>query len=264
VPRDAYFAAIAEARARGVRVVGRVPRDVRIQEAADAGLRTFERMSGVPLPCPFSVRLLSRTPGLSDVVPPCGSEGDRNAVFAELKAQGAAVTPTLVSFRGLARADERGLADDPEFRYAAPALRATWQRKLAKWPRAVPTSYRRDLIKLYLPTVSAADRAGVRIVAGSDLGSPYVVPGFAIHDEMQLLVQAGLSPLEALQAATRNAAAAAGEAGSVGTIEPGQQADLVLLTADPLADIRNTERIEAVVLHGRLLDRAALDRLLGR
>jgi imidazolonepropionase-like amidohydrolase len=88
-----------------------------------------------------------------------------------------------------------------------------------------------------------------------------VLPGLSLHQELQLFVEAGISPLGALQAATRNAAAARGEAGE-GTIAPGQRADLLLVDADPLVDIRNLSRVSAVVAGGRLHDRAALDRLL--
>ena len=105
-------------------------------------------------------------------------------------------------------------------------------------------------------------RAGVRILAGTDLGNPYVYPGFSLHDELALLVQAGLTPLEALQTATINPAKFFGKEKELGTIEKGKLADLVLLDANPLEDINNTRKINAVVLNGRLLDRAALDKLL--
>ncbi len=105
-------------------------------------------------------------------------------------------------------------------------------------------------------------RAGVRILAGTDLGNPYVYPGFSLHDELALLVQAGLTPLEALQTATINPAKFFGKEKVLGTIEKGKLADLVLLDANPLEDIDNTRKINAVVLNGHLLDRAALDKLL--
>jgi imidazolonepropionase-like amidohydrolase len=105
-------------------------------------------------------------------------------------------------------------------------------------------------------------RAGVRILAGSDSWNPFIFPGFTLHDELALLVDAGLSPMAALQAATRNAAEWMGMLKERGTIEAGKIADLVLLDADPLADIHNTRTIRAVILQGKLLDRKALDALL--
>ena len=92
--------------------------------------------------------------------------------------------------------------------------------------------------------------------------NPFVFPGFSLHDELALLVEAGLTPLEAIQSATVNAAAYAGQSQEVGTIEAGRAADLVLLDASPLDNISNTKRIAAVVIRGRLLQRADLDRAL--
>ena len=94
--------------------------------------------------------------------------------------------------------------------------------------------------------------------------NPQCFPGFGLHDELALLVDAGLSPLAALQAATRNAADFMGQLDRRGTIEVGKTADLVLLDKDPLADIHNTRSIQAVVLRGKLYSRAALDAMLAK
>jgi hypothetical protein len=101
-------------------------------------------------------------------------------------------------------------------------------------------------------------------LAGTDLSirRPWLLPGFSLHDELALLVELGNTAVEALQAATLNAAKYRGELGDSGAVEPEKRADLVLLDADPLADIRNTTKINAVILNGRLLDRAKLDRIL--
>ena len=97
-------------------------------------------------------------------------------------------------------------------------------------------------------------RAGVEFLAGTDMGpSTPVVPGAGLHDELELLVQAGLTPMEALQSATRNPARFLGKFADMGTIEPGKLADLVLLDANPLEDIRNTRKIRLVVLRGRII-----------
>lgn len=105
-----------------------------------------------------------------------------------------------------------------------------------------------------LMLVDAFHKAGVRLLAGTDTPNPFVVPGFSLHDELALLVEAGLSPAAALAAATREAARFL-EASDWGTIAAGKAADLVLLDANPLDDIHNTRRIAKVILRGRAIDR---------
>jgi imidazolonepropionase-like amidohydrolase len=105
-------------------------------------------------------------------------------------------------------------------------------------------------------------RAGVGILAGSDVYNPYVFPGFSLHDELSLLVEAGLPPMAALQAATIGPARFMGQEQRRGTVEVGKVADLVLLDRDPLADIHNSTSIRAVILGGKLMSRTSLDGLL--
>jgi imidazolonepropionase-like amidohydrolase len=117
------------------------------------------------------------------------------------------------------------------------------------------------LFRLELDVVGKQHRAGVGLLAGTDVGVEYIYPGFSLHDELELLVEAGLSPAEALQTATVNPARFLGLTDSTGRIERGQRADLVLLDANPLTRIRNTRRIAGVVAAGRWFSRKALDRL---
>jgi imidazolonepropionase-like amidohydrolase len=103
--------------------------------------------------------------------------------------------------------------------------------------------------------------ANVALLAGTDLANPYLYPGFSLHDELALLVEAGLPPLAALQAATLNPAKLLKQ-NELGSIEKSKRADLVLLEANPLENIRNTQRIRAVIAGGRVFDRGTLDKLL--
>jgi imidazolonepropionase-like amidohydrolase len=114
----------------------------------------------------------------------------------------------------------------------------------------------------YIALVEAMRHAGVQFMAGTDVGNEYVYPGFSLHDELALLVKAGLSTMEALQAATRNPAKFLGVLDQLGTVEKRKLADLVLLDANPLEEISNTQRIYAVVLNGRLLTKASLQKML--
>jgi imidazolonepropionase-like amidohydrolase len=110
--------------------------------------------------------------------------------------------------------------------------------------------------------VATMHRAGVRILTGTDAPLRNSPPGFGLHEEMQLLVQGGLTPFEALRAATYEPARYLRMLDSAGTIESGKVADLILLDANPLRDIRNTRRIAAVVSNGRLIDSRERQRLL--
>ena len=102
------------------------------------------------------------------------------------------------------------------------------------------------------------------MLAGSDSPNPYVYPGFSLHDELGLLVHAGLTPAEALRTATINPARFLGLTDSLGVVATGKVADLVLLDGNPLQDIANTKRIRAVIQDGRWMNRRALDGLLAR
>ena len=121
---------------------------------------------------------------------------------------------------------------------------------------------RRSLVQKEKTLVGLMQREGVGILAGSDEISPFVAPGFSLHDELELLVEAGLTTMQALQTATLNPARFLNKAKDMGTIEKGKVADLVLLDANPLVDIRNTTKISSVVVNGRLFDRQSLDRML--
>lgn len=107
-------------------------------------------------------------------------------------------------------------------------------------------------------------RAGVALLVGTDSGMPYSCDGFSLHDELALFVRAGLSPMEALRTATYNPAKFFGKLDSMGTIEQGKVADLVLLEANPLEDIRNTQKIAAVVIDGKILNKAELQEILAK
>jgi imidazolonepropionase-like amidohydrolase len=122
---------------------------------------------------------------------------------------------------------------------------------------------RKEFIQKELEVVQMLHRAGVPFLAGTDTPpGVYIFPGFSLHEELQRFVDAGFTPLDALQTATLNAARFFGIEKKSGTIEEGKLADAVLLTANPLADIKNTEKIAGVIANGRYYSRAELDKLL--
>jgi imidazolonepropionase-like amidohydrolase len=162
----------------------------------------------------------------------------------------------------MASLDEDRFTADPRLRYMPEEIAKSWNwredfrfkdRSPEDWAVA-KRSYRRSV-----EIVGAMQRSGVPILAGTDVINPFAFPGFSLHDELALLVEAGLSPVEALRTATLNPALFLDATGSMGTVEKGKQANLVLLDANPLENINNTRKVMAVVLNGRLYERAALD-----
>jgi imidazolonepropionase-like amidohydrolase len=145
-----------------------------------------------------------------------------------------------------------------------PELRLYWNGRWDSQAKKGPAEMaaRRKYFQRQLEIVGAMQRAGVDILAGTDTENPYCFPGFSLHDELALMVESGLTPLAALQTATIRPAIFLGRSAELGTVEPGKIADLVLLRADPLADIHNTTQIQAVWLQGKYFDEAALAQML--
>jgi len=175
--------------------------------------------------------------------------------------------PTLVRDEyvfGLSRDDN---INDPNNRYLPPELFSRW--KAGSEPlNEIPLNLKEaalDGFEKRKKFVKMCSRAGVRIIAGSDgayLG--HLLPGFALQRELQLLVESGLTPLQAIQAATTNAAAALRKAQELGAVEQGYFADLVILRADPLKDVRNTQKIDLVIEGGRSHSSTDLLRAIGQ
>jgi imidazolonepropionase-like amidohydrolase len=151
-------------------------------------------------------------------------------------------------------------------RYLPDAYRQMWQWELdtlyLAGRTAEETARYRELYTGLLRLVGAMNRSGSVLMAGTDTGTPYVFPGFGLHDELELLVQSGLSTMEALQTATRNPAVFLGRGATSGTVKVGNVADLVVLDGDPLADIRHTRRVHAVVVRGELISAERRTRML--
>jgi imidazolonepropionase-like amidohydrolase len=244
VPRESYVALLDEAKRFGLPVEGHVPASITAEAASNAGQKSIEHFTGLD-------------EAKSD-------ESKAKALSAVFRKNGTRLCPTLIMRSNYASLDDAGLADDPRLRYVKPAWRKRW---LSMTKEAVNTppgewSKRKELIRKEKALVGKMQKAGVRILAGTDDGNPYSIPGFSLHDELAMLVEAGLTPMQALQAATYNAASFFGELGSMGTVEKGKLADLILLDADPLENIRNTARINAVVMNGRYFPKGALQNML--
>jgi imidazolonepropionase-like amidohydrolase len=186
-------------------------------------------------------------------------------LFARLKRNHTWQCPTLTVLRSGAFINDPNFRNDARLKYMPTGLITGWDPSndfRFKERTAEDVDLARLVYKKQIDLVGMMHRAGVEFLAGTDVENPYCFPGFSLHDELALLVQAGLSPMEALQSATLNPARFLGKQKELGTVEKGKIADLVLLEANPLEDIRNTTKINSVVLNGRLLERKALDQLL--
>lgn len=276
--REAYLAIADEAKKQGLPFAGHLPESVSAAEASDLGQKSIEHLTGVELACSDredelrreAVAALSKGDNQA-AMEQLGHIGARaadsisdkkaRALYARFVRNGTWHVPTLTVLHSLASLDDPKFTADPRVKYMPPAFLSYWS--LMKLPPETAAGLKRRY-KGTTSLVRAMHQAGVPFLAGTDTpGVPYVFPGFSLHDELALLVaNGGFTPLEALQAATRDPARFLAREKDLGTVEPGKLADLILLDADPLADIHNTTKIAAVVANGRLLPRPELDRML--
>ena len=184
-------------------------------------------------------------------------------MFAKFARNGTWQTPTLSVKRVYGSIGNQDVYQDARLKYVSRDERDGWEHNPIvhlEVPEYVAAGKR--AFEQAIRMTRTAHQSGVRFLVGTDSGGvPYLYYGFSLHDELALLVDAGFAPMQVLQAATRDAAEFLGIK-DLGTVEVGKRADLVLLTADPLADVQNTAKIDAVMLDGRLLDRHDLDELL--
>jgi len=282
--RDAYFAIAEESKKKGLRFVGHVPDRVSALEASNAGQASIEHLTGVLLACSSkenrlraeqftsgppgetAENALARSRAWQRTLLDSYSAEKAARLFKAFAANGTWQVPTFPILAHFGFMTPRtDLSRDPRIRYVPRNERTLWSQGIReRSENRLETDFalREEIVKRSLAIAGEMRKAGVRFMAGTDTAAPNVLPGFSLHEDLAFLVQAGLTPMEALQAATRNPAEFLGHLDSQGTIAAGKNADLVLLDANPLDDIHNTQKIRAVVVRGKLLDRAALDQLL--
>lgn len=274
--RDAYFAVAAAAKQQNISFVGHVPDRITASEAAAAGQKSIEHLTGELRACSTNEPDLIRTQfqdssgtgqtAWQRVLLDSYSDQKAAELIAKFREQNTWQTPTLILLRDVAfSSGNSGLPSNPHVKYVPRKLLAIWQEgyEQARGGATRDQAFvRSTLLEKSFGLVGLMQKGGVKVLAGTDTAAPYIFPGFSLHEELALLVKAGLTPTEALRAATRNPAEFLGTLDSQGAIAVGQNADLVLLDANPLDNIYNTQQIRAVILRGSLLDRAALNQLL--
>ena len=292
VPRDAFLALADEARAEGIPIAGHVPEEVSPIEASDQGMRSEEHLNNLLLGASTRetelreervatmysqqitgeqrLRLLA-WPMLAGLVDTYDQE-KAAAMFRVFVKNGTRQTPTLSILSGFVHELDDEFVNDPRRRFVPKTWSVNWDPRVIFYLRDLPPAEyevlhqrMRMLLTRYRKLVGDMNRAGVELLAGTDM-NPFnpVLPGWGLHQELVLLRESGLTPMQVLQTATRNPAHYFGILNETGTVEAGKSADLVLLDADPLADIQNTQKINAVVSRGHYYSRQDLDAMLER
>lgn len=280
IPRDAYFAFADEANRLGLPFAGHVPEGVRASEASEAGQRSIEHAAFTNVGEECSARedeirrriraeFESEEPQIMPIWLDMVESYDAvkcAKVFDTFVKNRTWLTPTLVAGERLPSEIKFSWREDPRLRYLPREEREFW-RKEEEGRNAIgiggnPEQQQQSLAHFEREVTLAQHRAGVPLLAGSDAGSLGVFAGFGLHGELEVLVAIGLTEAEALRTATLEPARYLEAVDTQGTVEVGKVADLVLLSANPLEDIANTQKVEAVVARGRFFDRKTLDEIL--
>ena len=274
------FEAIAdESKKQKITFVGHTPHLLRAEDVSNAGQKSIEHLTGVlegaasseknlievtknilikekPTPIDFLKVIEARKKILADY-----DEEKAQKLFRLFAKNATWHTPTFASYKVISTAaDDDFLLKHPLLKYVSTETEKQWM------VNSTGRKLRYDIMKERFPKlleiVGKMKRANVRFLAGTDVGVPYVFPGFSLHDELDFFVKAGFTPFEALQTATRNPAEFMDKLDSLGTVEKGKIADLILLNANPLEDIKNTRKIHGVIKNGLFLDKTKLEKLL--
>jgi imidazolonepropionase-like amidohydrolase len=286
--REAFFAIADETKKQNLPFAGHVPWTVGAVEASDAGMRSMEHLLETLTPSstmgaelkkaelelvkkisalngkPLTAELEEEDRRIEERFIDTYSDEKAASLFARFAQNDTWQCPTLVIPQMWASLGNKDLFKDTRLKYVPLSVRVKDKQYLddmLSWSEK-RISTRKKLYQLRLRQVNAAHHAGVKFLAGTDATSTFPVHGFSLHDELALFVQAGLTPMEVLQTASINPAKFLALADSLGTIEKGKFADLVLLDANPLDDINNTRKIAAVIINGRYLRRETLDKML--
>lgn len=290
---DATFAAVAEARKLGLLVAGHLPPSVPAVEASRAGFGAIEHLGsgmGILLDCATDEAEIRKAVVRGEGAPPVFSlnfvrspmlfrtldapfyqrvldsysEEKCQALAQEFAKNATWQVPTLIRLRSMEFSSDALYRNDPHLAYIDKATRAQWEQLATQYAANVPAAAAatfRDFYSLQVKVTKLLKQNGVKMLAGSDLGGIWVIPGFSLHQEFRELARAGLTPLEILQMATLNGAEFLHRESTMGTVEPGKTADLVLLDANPLLDAANLGAISSVFLRGKYFSKADLDAL---
>ena len=271
---ELFLYAVRKVRAAGLRVSGHIPMALTVGQAVDAGISSIEHLDyahkagakdEARIAADFAAGRINRAEAAAQLNAGF-DEATAMANYARLRDRGVFVTPTLNIERLIAFLDSEDHSKDEFLAYIGPGLRKTYQWRIDRAAKATPDEIaaRHREYRQTAAVLPMLEKAGVTIMAGTDAGflNSFDYPGLGLHQELAMYVENGLTPAQALAAATRAGPQWFGALDRYGSVEAGKQADLLLLDANPLEDIGATRAINTVVLRGRLQNRAALDKLL--
>ena len=276
---DAYLEIIRQAKARGMTVTGHMPYTVELKEAAGLGMNGSEHLYYVFKACSSKEDSITqvirerehseRPIGLFGALPSLYATYDSvkaAQLFKFLAAKKFSITPTLYISKTLAGIKTTDHSRDSLTKYIDPKIIATYQGRIrgARRQSDEATRFSEKYAALVTSLVPKMYAAGVNVVAGSDCGASnsYVYPGESIHEEIKLLVAAGLTPAQGLRTAVINGSKFFGVENFFGSLRPGKCSDLIVLEQNPLVDIAAIDHLNSVLSHGKLYSRADLDALL--
>ena len=271
---DNYYQLTRYCQENGLRLSGLVPWSINWGEALGAGQNALEQFSGL-LPASSSredhyravLGGMVKDTMLADWqdYPKFLWQTFDTTKFVEalslIAENNAFITPQLQTLYAKANLNDPTLRRDTRIKYIPAYATKDWKSAL-NFQTDTLFHYQQKILELQASFLDTISQMQVPIIAGTDMTTPYIFPGFSLHDELNLLVENGLSPLEAIQSATINPVRYQGQSDIIGTIETGKLANLVLLAANPLNDIQNTKAIEGVILKGRYFSKEQLNRIL--
>ncbi len=276
---DVFLAIVKEAEARGMLTSGHMPFSISLGDAIDRGLDITEHLyyafkAGSAREDSITALVLKSTYtnqpiGFYTALGWLYETYDTTTAqqfFQRMAKAGTAIVPTLHISRVLNNLQQENHSTDKYLAYIGPNIQLTYARRFdsAKRQSAETVQFMRDLNARFHTMIPAMQQAGVMILAGSDAGAynSYVYPGISLHKELELMVEAGLTPAQALRTATINGARVMGKAAAYGSIEKGKVADLVLLDKNPLENISHTQNIHTVIFGGKVYTAKELEQLL--
>lgn len=271
---ELFLYAVAQARRAGLKTSGHIPMALTVKQAMDASISSIEHLDYAfragarneeAVVADFAAGRIDR-PEAARRLDAGFDRETAMAVYRDMARRGVFVTPTLNGTRILSFLDQDKHADDAYLAYIGPKLRQTYEWRIGRIANEAPSTaaFRHEHYGRVAAVLPLLQEAGVTIMAGTDAGflNSFNYPGVGLHDELELYVKLGLTPQQALVSATRAGPAWFGKLDRYGSVETGKAADLVLLDANPLADIAATRAIRAVVMRGTVYQRPALDGLM--